>query len=86
MHIQHAYNSSTIGCIFTHVLTLSATEEKHKLWFDKNRTYDFRTSRCAGHLLDHSGDDIQYVFNGAPRTFKKYIYSKRKSIIGTVME
>ena len=24
--------------------------------------------------------------NGAPRTFKKYIYSKRKSIIGTVME
>ena len=25
---------------------------------DKNRTHDFRTtSRCAGYLLDHSGDD-----------------------------
>ena len=24
---------------------------------DKNRTHDFRTSRCAGNLLDHSGDE-----------------------------
>ena len=24
---------------------------------DKNRTHDFRTSRCAGYLLNHSGDD-----------------------------
>ena len=24
--------------------------------FDKNRTRDFRTSRCTGYLLDHSGD------------------------------
>ena len=24
---------------------------------DKNRTHNFRTSRCAGHLLDHSGDE-----------------------------
>ena len=24
---------------------------------DNNRTYDFRTSRCAGYLLDHSGDE-----------------------------
>ena len=23
----------------------------------KNRTHDFRTSRCAGYLLDHSGDE-----------------------------
>ena len=22
----------------------------------KNRTHDFRTNRCAGYLLDHSGD------------------------------
>ena len=44
--------------LLTPVLTLSATLKKeHKLWFDKNRTHDFRTtSRCAGHLLDHSGD------------------------------
>ena len=25
--------------------------------FGKNRTHDFRTSRCAAYLLDHSGDD-----------------------------
>ena len=35
-----------------HVFKLSAAEEKHKLWFDKNRTHDFRTSKCAGYLLD----------------------------------
>ena len=29
----------------------------HKSYFGKNRTHDFRTSRCAGYLLDHSGDD-----------------------------
>ena len=36
---------------------------------DKNRTHDFRTSRCAGYLLlDHSGDEclirlyVSYVF------------------------
>ena len=25
---------------------------------DENRTQDFRTSRCAGHLLDHSGVQV----------------------------
>ena len=24
---------------------------------DKNRIHDFHSSRCAGHLLDHSGDE-----------------------------
>ena len=46
--------------LLTHVHTLSVTEErkkKHKLWLDKNRNHDFRTGRCAGHLLDHSGDE-----------------------------
>ena len=26
--------------------------------FGKNRTHDFRTSRCAAYLLDHSGDEL----------------------------
>ena len=31
-------------------------KKEHKSYFDKNRTHDFRTSRCAGYLLeDHSG-------------------------------
>ena len=34
----------------------------HKSCFDKNRTHDFRTSRCAGYLLDHSGDAYKLVF------------------------
>ena len=38
--------------------TLSATDTRIKiLLFDKNRTHDFRTSRCASYLLDHSGDE-----------------------------
>ena len=32
-------------------------KKEHKPYFAKNRTHDFRTSRCAGYLLDHSGDD-----------------------------
>ena len=29
----------------------------NKSYFGKNRTHDFRTSRSAGYLLDHSGDE-----------------------------
>ena len=32
-------------------------KKEHKCYFGKNRTHDFRTSRCAGYLLDHSGDE-----------------------------
>ena len=32
-------------------------KKEHKSYVGKNRTHDFRTSRCAGYLLDHSGDD-----------------------------
>ena len=31
-------------------------KKEHKSYFGKKRTDDFRTSRCAGYLLDHSGD------------------------------
>ena len=31
-------------------------KKEHKFYFGKNRTHDFRTSRCcAAYLLDHSG-------------------------------
>ena len=40
-----------------HLLTLFSTDAIIKILLDKNRTHDFRTSRCAGHLLDHSGDE-----------------------------
>ena len=34
--------------------------KEHKSYFGKNQTHDFRTtSRCAGYLLDHSGDDAK---------------------------
>ena len=31
--------------------------KEHKSYFGKNRTHGFRSSRCAGYLLDHSGDE-----------------------------
>ena len=34
-------------------------KKEHKSYFGKNRTHEFRTSRCAGYLLDHSGDDAK---------------------------
>ena len=33
-------------------------KKEHKSYFGKNRTHDFRTSRCADCLLDHSGDEV----------------------------
>ena len=35
-------------------------KKEHKSYFGKNRTHDFRTSRCAGYLLDHLGDEWQW--------------------------
>ena len=32
-------------------------KKEHKSYFGKNRTHDFRTSRCAAYILDHSGDE-----------------------------
>ena len=32
-------------------------KKEHKSYFGKNRTHDFRTSRFAAYLLDHSGDE-----------------------------
>ena len=37
-------------------------KKEHKSYLGKNRTHDFRTSRCAGYLLEHSGDE-GYVNN-----------------------
>ena len=31
-------------------------KKEHKSYSGKNRTHDFRTSRCSDYLLDHSGD------------------------------
>ena len=36
-------------------------KKEHKSYFGKNRTHDFRISRCAAYLLDHSGDCIKKV-------------------------
>ena len=36
-------------------------KKEHKSYFGKNRTHDFRTSRCAAYLLDHSGDEKRRV-------------------------
>ena len=35
-------------------------KKEHKSYFGKNRTHDFRTSRCAAYLLDHSGDELRF--------------------------
>ena len=36
-------------------------KKEHKSNFGKNRTHDFRTSRCAGYLPDHSSDELQLL-------------------------
>ena len=38
-------------------------KKEYKSCFGKNRTHDFRTSRCAGYLLDHSSDEAVHLLN-----------------------
>ena len=47
----------TIHTYIDYILTFPRfplRKKEHKSYFGKNRTHDFRTSRCAGYLLDHS--------------------------------
>ena len=41
--------------------------KEHRFYFGKNRTHDFRTSRCAAYLLDHSGDVSQRKYSRPTR-------------------
>ena len=45
-------------------------KKEHKSYFGKIRIHDFRTSRCTGYLLDHSGDEGTIETN-------RYIYESR---------
>ena len=38
-------------------------KKEHKSYFGKNRTHDFRTSRCAAYLLDHPHGRRVYSIN-----------------------
>ena len=42
-------------------------KKERKSYFGKNRTHDFRTSRCAGYLLDHSVRNMFYDDDGNTR-------------------
>ena len=46
-----------VELFFLTLLRFPLRKKEHKPYFGKNRTHDFRTSRCAGYLLDHSGDE-----------------------------
>ena len=63
MQVQHSNSLSTNGMVEFYLLTFPRfpfRKKEHKFYFGKkNRTHDFRTSRCAGYLLDHSGDDTK---------------------------
>ena len=52
---------SMVEFLLTHAPTLLSVTEEYKSYFGKNRTHDFRTSRCAGYLLDHSGDEQHII-------------------------
>ena len=39
-------------------------KKTQKSYFGKNRTHDFRTSRCTAYLLDHSGDTSHNIIPG----------------------
>ena len=49
-------------------------KKEHKYYFGKHRTHDFRTSRCAAYLLDHSGDERQLHNNNSSLLRKKYFF------------
>ena len=64
-------------------------KKEHKSYFGKNRTHDFRTSRCAGYLLvDHSGDEGCYmVLKGFPNVNtqgQQYNFGEKPTVRYTV--
>ena len=53
-----------------YVLTLPRfplRKKEHKSYFGKNQTHDFRTSRCAGYLLDHPRAEQEKIIFPCPR-------------------
>ena len=52
-------------------------KKEHKSYFGKNRTHDFRASRCAGYLLDYSGDEVVDVNQGDMDGLFAYLQSTR---------
>ena len=48
-------------------------KKEHKSYFGKNRTHDFRTSKCAVYLLDHSGDVMYTVYRLYRRSVPEYL-------------
>ena len=56
-------------------------KKEHKSYFGKNRTHDFRTSRCAAYLLDHSGDE-QTNWNAFSRLRQALIHIQTTDALG----
>ena len=55
---QCMFSTLTIRQPLVEFYLLTATYgRKNTDFVGKNRTHDFRTSRCADYLLDHSGDE-----------------------------
>ena len=62
-------------------------KKEHKSYSGKNRTHDFRTSRCAAYLLDHSGDErinrlnlvlMLMLTHGGPPAFRNDVRRNRR--------
>ena len=73
MQVQHSYTTRQPMVEF-YLLTFPRfplRKKEHKSYFGKNRTHDFRTSRCAGYLLDHSGDESSIYSNTCTEGHKK---------------
>ena len=56
-------------------------KKEKKSCFGKNRTHDFRTSRCAAYLLDHSGDDQhRSIIRFSIQNFRFLMPSKKRMV------
>ena len=53
-------------------------KKEHKSYFGKNRTQDFRTSRCAAYLLDHSGDERNVTTIHSYKLYKTLVNGVRE--------
>ena len=57
MQVQNSFQLVNQSMVEFYLLTFPRfplRKKEHKSYFGKNRTNDFRTSRCAAYLLDHS--------------------------------
>ena len=75
-----------VGFYFLTFPRFPLRKKEHKSYVGKNRTHDFRATRCAGYLLDHSGDEDLKQVNGRVPPYRGGFFSISSAKVASLSE